>query len=146
MTIEWRCLKHMMTSIGMGGLKWFPSKRRYLKQQKSHLACSHDDSDFSKLISTGTISLFPVKACLSTSSRCLVILCYIMGPTLILAPDCCHSGQPVDCMGRSGCHWCLSKIPNKYNLVLYLNKQKTSFCTDYFTWLKLIYLTSTIYL
>lgn len=27
---EWRCLKHMMTSIGMGGVKWLPSSRRYL--------------------------------------------------------------------------------------------------------------------
>lgn len=29
-TIEWRCLKHMMTSNGMGGVKWLPSSRRYL--------------------------------------------------------------------------------------------------------------------
>lgn len=33
-TMERRCLKHMMMSMGMGGLRLFPSKRRYLPQQQ----------------------------------------------------------------------------------------------------------------
>lgn len=37
-TIERRCLKHMMTSMGMGGLRLFPSKRRYLAQKRGNEA------------------------------------------------------------------------------------------------------------
>lgn len=35
-TIERRCLKHMMMFMGMGGLRLFPSKRRYLTQQSGN--------------------------------------------------------------------------------------------------------------
>lgn len=35
-TIERRYLKHMMMFMGMGGLRWFPSKRRYLTQQSGN--------------------------------------------------------------------------------------------------------------
>lgn len=37
-TMERRCLKHMMMSMGMGGLRLFPSKRRYLPQQRGNEA------------------------------------------------------------------------------------------------------------
>lgn len=40
--MERRCLKHMITSRGMGGFRWFPSSRRYLMQQSKYLMQHRD--------------------------------------------------------------------------------------------------------
>lgn len=38
-TIAWRCLKHIMISKGTGGLKWLPSRRRYLSLGAPFSSC-----------------------------------------------------------------------------------------------------------